>query len=236
MICQLCLASVATRHLTERSPSGRFVEMTYCESCYQAKYVEPPADSGRFPRPRFTIKNIMILGAAWTVPNAIAAWVFRSGCVIGTPAQIRLWSIETFLAVNLVLGFFVVWTYLLEWLRRVMWYKRTLGVVPMPHRAWQKVTFKQLKYRLVASVAMSVWFVAAIFLDRWLTPRVWPIQQHSPPLFALLLWAPPMLTAVVQFSRNRYIRECVRQDWRAASRQEHCSGFWRSHGRWAYSR
>jgi hypothetical protein len=217
MICQLCLESVATHHLTERSPSGRFALAHYCHRCYQAKLVEPPATSGSFPRPRFTIKNIMIISGVWTVPNAIAAWVFRSGYVTGTPAQIRQSTIDTFLAVNLLLGFFVVWIYLLTWLGRVMWYKKTRGLVPMPQ---QKITVRQLSHLLAGLVPLLGWCVAVTFVERWLTPQIWPMQRTSIPLYALLMWAPLIPLMFVRFSRNRFLRERIWQEWRAASRQE----------------
>jgi hypothetical protein len=217
MLCQLCLENVATRQLTERSHSGGIVRADYCDRCFHAKYVEPPADSGRFPRPTFTIKNIMILAGVWAVPNAVAAWVFWSGYVTGTPAQVRQWTVDSFLALNLVVGFFVVWLYLLEWLGQVMWYKRTLGAVPMPV---QRVTFRQGMHQLLMAVPLLAWFLAATFLERWLTPRIWPIQRQSLPLFALLTSAPVVALWVVRFSKNRYWQERIWQSWRPASLQE----------------
>jgi hypothetical protein len=217
MLCQLCLENVATRQLTERSHSGGIVRADYCDRCFHAKYVEPPADSGRFPTPTFTIKNIMILAGVWAVPNAITAWVFRSGYVTGTPAQVRQWTVDSFLALNLVVGFFVVWLYLLEWLGRVMSYKATGNFLPMPR---QRLTIRQSVHQVLAVVPLAAWCVAAGFLERWLTPRLWPSQRQSLPLQTLLMWAPLVPLMLVRLSKNRYVRERMWQSWRSASPQE----------------
>ena len=217
MLCQLCLEKPATCHLTTRSRAGHFIEDHYCDACYAAKYLQPPAAAARFPRPRFTLKNVMILLGVWTVPNAVEAWVFRSGYVTGTPAQIRQWTVHTFLAVNLVLGFFVLWTYLLTWLGRVMWYKKTGDLVPIPQ---QRLNVRQLIVMLATLVPLLGWCLAAIFLERWLTPRIWPMQRHSIPLYMFMTWAPLLPMVIVSFSRNSYLRARISQDWRAASRQE----------------
>jgi hypothetical protein len=217
MLCQLCLEKPAMCHLTTRSRAGHFIEDHYCSACYAAKYLQPPAAAASFPRPRFTLNNVMILLGLWTVPNAIAAWVFRSGYVTGTPAQIRQWTIQTFLGVNLLVGFSVLWTYLLTWLVRVMWYKKTGDLVPMPQ---QKMTLRQSLALIVALTLYFAWCKAAIVLDRWLTPMIWPIQRSSPHLLSVLLLLPGFLMLALRFPQNRYLRERIWQEWRAASRQE----------------
>jgi hypothetical protein len=217
MICQLCLIKMATRHVTERSPRGRFEEAHYCAECYEAKYLRPPPPADSFPRPRATLKNLMILVGVWAVPNAIAAWVMRSGYVTGTPAQLRQWAINTFLGVNLVLGFFVVLVALQTWLNRVIWHRRTGGLVPMPK---QKLTPKQHAALLVRMGPFFAWCVVAAFLERWLTPKIWPIQQSSPRLFVLILCAPLLPIAALGLSKNRWLRDRIWQEWRVASGPE----------------
>src|SRR4051794_38130940 len=83
MICQLCLGEAATERVTERLPSGRSREAQYCWSCYEARYLKPPPAGSHFPRLAFRLKNVMIHVAVWAVPNAVAAWIMRSGWVTG---------------------------------------------------------------------------------------------------------------------------------------------------------
>ena len=94
----------------------------------------------------------------WAVPNAITAWVLRSGYVTGTPAQLRQWTIHAFSGINLVLGFFVTWGTLLAWLIKVMSYRRTGGLVPMPQ---QTLTPRQHLTLIVRMVPILAWCVVA---------------------------------------------------------------------------
>ena len=132
MFCQLCLTRKATCHVTQQVPGGRFEDTYYCSECYEAKYLKPPPSDHGLPRPRFTIKGVMVLVAVLSIPNAIAAWVMRSGYIVGTLAQLRQWTIDAFLAVNLVSGFFVVWFWLMTWVDQVKWYNRSGGIVTSP--------------------------------------------------------------------------------------------------------
>ena len=125
MICQLCLTSAATSHVTERLPSGQFREAHYCTVCFAAKYLNPRPARPNFPKPTFRLNRITIVVGLWAVLNAIVVWVLRSGYITGTPQQLRQWTINTLLAVNLVPAFFVVHISLLTWLQRVMWYRKT---------------------------------------------------------------------------------------------------------------
>jgi hypothetical protein len=89
IMCQLCLVKKATRRLTERSSTGRAEEAKYCEECYEAKYVDPHPRRSTFPRPRFTIKAILILVCFCAVVNAVTALVMRSGFITGTMGSVR---------------------------------------------------------------------------------------------------------------------------------------------------
>jgi hypothetical protein len=214
MICQLCLTEAATQHVTERAPCGRFEVARYCAECYEAKFFKPPPSTSGFPRPRLTLKNIMILVGVWAIPNAVVAWVMRSGYVTGTAIQMRQWTRDAFLAVNLVLGFFVVWFGLMIWLFRVMWYKRTGGLVTMPV---QKLTREQYGAWALSMVPILVWLVVATFLERWLTPKIWPIQRHSAQLLALIECAGVLPIVALRLWKNHEMRDRIRQEWRAAS-------------------
>jgi hypothetical protein len=220
MICQLCLAKVATRDVAERSSDGRLVEAQYCQECYDAKYEHPSPVSA--PRPRFTIKSFMILVCVWALPNSVTAWIVRSGWITGTPAQLRLWTIQSFLAVNLVFGFFFVWFGLMIWLSRLMWHNQTGGLVPMPK---QKLTRKQRVALLVRLplllVPLLVLQVGVLFLAEWLAAK-FPVMSRRQ-WFALIALAALLPFAAVTFLKNfkdNYLNDRVRQLWRTASRTE----------------
>jgi hypothetical protein len=215
MLCHLCLSKPATMHLTEKLPSGKFGEAHYCSECYEAKYLKPPPGADSFPRPRFTLKKIMILIAVWTVPNAVTAWVMKSNRITGTPEQLREWTMTAFLAVNLVFAFYAGWLGLLTWLQRVTWYNQTGGALPMPVE--RRPPLKQQLKACVLFMPFFAWIIAAIFLEHWLTPRIWPGRRGSIALLILLMWAPilAILTplAVRGLRKNPATRERIRLGW-----------------------
>ena len=216
MICQLCLTRIATHDLTERASHGRFVEAQYCEDCYTAKYQNP--QPRRAPRLSFTIKSFMIVAGVWTLPNAVTAWIMRSGWFTGTPAQVRIWTIQAFLAVNLVFGFFFVWFGLMIWFTRLMWHNRTGGLIPMPNQKLDRRQFvAQLIYSLVVGAPFMVWTFAMMFAARRLAPKVGLAEVQ---LWTLLMLAPVLPTIVLSFVKNKHLRNQIHQSWRTASPTE----------------
>ncbi len=222
MICQLCLSKPATMRITERLPAGGFAEAKYCLECFEAKYVKPPPGPASFPRPRFTIKNFMILVALWAIPNAVVAWFMRSGLVIGTSKQLREWTIAAFLAVNLVFAFFGAWFCLMAWLQRVTWYNQTGGVLPMPAR--QRVPRKQQLVASLLFIPAAAWLLAAVSLGHWLTPKTWPRPKTELTLVILIMWAPfiPFVVAALYRGvwKNPVERERIRSWWSLMSPTE----------------
>jgi hypothetical protein len=114
MLCQICLQAEATIHMLDRLSGNPPVEANYCQTCYDLKYVDPPArppvspahttQPARLhwlPRPRFTIKGMMIVAGLFAILNAAVVLFMRSGLIPGTPAQIRVWTIKAFLVANL---------------------------------------------------------------------------------------------------------------------------------------
>ena len=195
--CQLCLVRLARRHIAVPSPSGRVERADDCASCYEAKYEKPSPAGARFPWPRFTIKAIMILVCLWAIPNALAAWVMRLGDITGTPEQIHLWTIQTFVAVNLAVGFAVAWGYLFIWLIRLAWFNRTGGLVPMPLKLnpdfppmllaqeWRTSSGTERVVRVIA-VVFSLGLVVAILAGRD-EPMLWEFNDWFPVPRAVLV-------------------------------------------------
>ena len=218
MICQLCLVKVATRHVSEPCSDGRsVVEADYCEDCYTAKYQNPLPR--RAPRLSFTIKSFMIVAGVWALPNAVTAWIMRSGWVTGTPAQMRLWTTQAFLGANLVFGFFFVWIGLMTWLSRLMWHNQTGGLIPMPNPKLNRSQRVELLRRLLlALVPLLALLFGALVLANWLAGKFPVYQRHQwfPLIFTACL-VPFVATSLLRNRKNNYLRERVRQLWRTAS-------------------
>jgi hypothetical protein len=157
----------------------------------------------------------MILLGAWTLANAVVAWVMRGGYVTGTPEQLRQWTIDAFLGVSLFLAFIAIWYSLLFWLDRVKWFNRTGGVLPR-----RTLAPKQLLGSLLLVGLTLAWTVVGMFLGRWLVSMLWPAQPPGLWLF-IVIWCAPLLPAVVfRAVKHRAPFERVRQEWMTASGRE----------------
>ena len=218
MICQLCLARVATRRVTERLPSGRLGDAYYCPDCYGAKYLGPgPAGGGGAPRLRLTLGLAMTLVGVWGVANALTAWVIKAGSRGWPPAQAGRWAARAFLGVNLSVGLFAGYVVVAGWLSRLLWHRRTGGLVPMPA---QTPGFKGLAALSAWLASFMLWGLAAAVAAQWLTRAVWPSQRINMRLFALVLWVPILSVVAARLWGDRFFRDQVWQEWRVASASE----------------
>jgi hypothetical protein len=223
MLCQVCLQAEATIHVLDRLSGDRPVEADYCQACYDIKYINPPARPPDFPRPRFTIKQLMILTGVFAAPNAAVMLIMRSGMILGTPAQIRDWTMEAFLAINFGFGLLVASILLLRWMAEVRSYKMTGGLVPMPE--WKTPPPREFLGRLITRLApMLAWLNAWALLMRWLKVRFWPNGGLNPRAFllmnAILPCCPLMLWTFLTIRSNRALVERIRTVWGGASRGE----------------
>jgi hypothetical protein len=222
MICQVCLAKKATPRVSKRAPGTRCKEGYYCTKCYEAKDLKPPLSAQGFPRPSFTIKSLITLVAGCAFVNAVTAWVMRSGYIVGTPDQLRRWSISACVWVNLIFGFFVMSFSLTGWLGRVMWYKRTGGMVPTPQL---ELTPSQIRAAIIWIASYCVWWLFALVFAVWLVPKLWPMSGvASVQLFVVILFAPLLLIVVLCLLKNRAMRNRIRQGWTTMSRPEQLLG------------
>jgi hypothetical protein len=211
MTCQLCLSSAATRHVTDRSPAARSDHRYYCSQCYEAKYLNSPRHDNGSPRPRFAIKNLMVLVAMFSVPNAIAAWTMNSGFVLGTPIELRRWTISAFLAANLVPAFFVFLFAMIAWTDRVRTHNWT-GGVRIPEL---ELTPGQRRTVIVWLLLYFAWSAFALLLPGWLVKK-WPDLLSGTHLFFLILPAPLPLILIFKLRKDRTMRNRIRQDWKVA--------------------
>jgi hypothetical protein len=132
MICELCLAAEATSIGAERLSAGRLTDFHYCSSCWAAKSLGVPPGEAGFPRPRLTLNGVMILVAISAIPNGLAAWLVRSRFARGSSEQMSQWTHSAFLTANACFGLVTAYVFLDAWLRDVVWYRRTGGIIAVP--------------------------------------------------------------------------------------------------------
>lgn len=211
MLCQMCLRGVATVHILDRTPGGPPVASDYCPACYDLKYVRPTARPPDFPRPRFTIRRLMILAALFAIPNAAVMLVMRSGLIPGTPAQLRDWTVQAFLSANVFCGIMAAYILSFAWLRKVEWHRRTGGLVPMekPRKAGPR------EYLIAVVLALIIvgWFIGAASVIERVASLVWPGWRPNPTRALWTLSAPIYVGAGLALFRH----ERVRALWRGAS-------------------
>ena len=214
MLCQLCLQAEAAIHVLDPQATDGPVEADYCQACYKLKYLKPPAPPPAFPRPRFTIENLMIFAGLFAIPNALVALIMRSGLIPGTPDQIRDWTLKAFLVINLGFATLAGFVFLIEWLSKVRWYKLTGGLVPMMQ--WRSPGLSEYLRLSVGMMLMAAWILAAQFL---LIPILWP--SRLPDLWVMILiWSGPLLVRDFLGFLGFYQDERMRQMWRGSSRLE----------------
>ena len=129
--CQLCLANWSTRHVTQNSPAGRSEDLYYCETCYEAKYLKIGTPAGGFPRPRYTLKNAAIVIAVCRACQRSSGLRHAKCSYRGLGASAPQ-NVHAYVGVNLSVGFYTACFLLSCWLGRVIWYKRTGGLVRPP--------------------------------------------------------------------------------------------------------
>jgi hypothetical protein len=212
IMCQLCLSRTATQRVTVHSSAARCDDRYYCSQCFEAKYLQPPSLNRGFPRPRFAIKDLMVLVAVFSVPNAIVASIMTSGLIPGTPDQLREWKTHAFLAANLLPAFMVLFIGVVAWTDRVFIYKWTGGV----RTPEAELTSRQRRTMIGWPLAYIAWSAFALFLSRWLV-KMWPSQLAGTHLVFLILPAPLPLIAIFMLRKDRAMRNRIREDWKAMS-------------------
>jgi hypothetical protein len=189
MLCRMCFQAEATVHVLDRPSSDGLVESHYCPACYALKYVNPPtrwlvvsddslpAPPPAFPRPRFTIRDLMIIAGLFAILNASVALFMRSGLVKGTPARIQEWTTWAFLVANPSFAIFLVEIVILSWLRKMHLHKITGGLPVSQLKAicrlaewriaWEGASLLERALLILCSLWPFTWF----FWFGFLIPR-----------------------------------------------------------------
>jgi hypothetical protein len=218
MLCQMCLQAEAAVHVLDRVPGGPPVQADYCPTCYDLKYVNPPARPPDFPRPRFTIRRLMILAAVFAIPNAAVVLVMRSGLILGTPAQIHDWTLQAFLFANSYCGLMALAMISMTWLRKVEWHKRTGDLIPMERP--RKLGLKGSLALVGLCALLGIWFIGGISAIDRLAPLVWPGWRPDPITSTWIVSAPLYVWLGLRLRSKSHLGERFRALWRGASRRE----------------
>lgn len=151
---------------------------------------------GGAPRMRFTLKQLMIFVGVLGVVNAVTAVVMRGGYVKGTEEQLRRWTHEIVLGVNLATGFCVAYGVVLVWLSRragIDWNVRQ-EVTPTPEEV--RKARSEERFSMFLRIA---WIQVTIITDSF-----WII------LTSLVI---VVLIQVQRYGRDRVVRERMRRKW-----------------------
>jgi hypothetical protein len=226
MLCQMCLQAEATVHVLDRLSGDHPVEADYCKACYDLKYVHLPARPRLvFPRPRFTIQDMIGVVVVAALLNMAIVLVMRSPLIPpGTPAQVRDWTIKAFLGMNLGFGLMMACIFSMSWLARIRLYKMTGGLVPTPE--WKMPPLKVFLRRLVTGLGpMLAWWTIGMFLLRWLvsTRTLWAGGRPNHQVILLVLGVITLVPLIWTFHvirSNRALVARIRAVWGRASRGE----------------
>ena len=178
------------------------------------------ASAAGFPSPRLARKNVMYVMGIWLGVNILTIFAMASGCVTGMPPQIDRSAAYVLIIINLCLIVLILNLYLVFWIRDVIWYKRTGGLAP---NRLQRPTANEALSSLVKMMPFVVWCVAAILLERWLSPKIWPMhrEQARSPMLAVILMTPLSILFVLTLWRHRArFANWIWQEWIGASKLE----------------
>ncbi|MHC5542365.1 hypothetical protein ACYOEI_29435 [Singulisphaera rosea] len=129
-------------HPADQLSLGRVVHAHYCPMCQYAKKRIVTLDESHYPKFLFTLKQFMVVVAIFAIPNGLLAWVMRGGILPKPkdPELARQLILSAFLATNLCFSLVVIHVVLAAWLRKMIWYKRTGGIIPYTKRTSQEVS------------------------------------------------------------------------------------------------
>ena len=210
MECRDCRAEAATTKVTERLPSGGYVEAHYCWACLASRFPQSPP-VGDMPRPRLTLGRLLLAIAAFALIDGLA--VLATGAIAHGPPLGRA-TRTTMLAVasiNLCAGMAAVYAFLGGWLRRSAWYRRTGLLDPVP---------KRLRIAGDAGLTwLSVGWVVASNLAAWPAAMATPAWIDGKSLYVVVATttAAACTTAAWRCGATRPMLEAFRSRWAEGS-------------------
>jgi hypothetical protein len=132
MICQVCLSTEATMHVTEQHPAGRFLGGHYCRCCWEAKECGPSSAPTCWPRPKLAIKRILIVVIGFALADCLAVLVVRNRPIEQSPDERMRSTGSAVVMVNFCISVLLLHSFMSNWLRRLTWHKRTGSARTMP--------------------------------------------------------------------------------------------------------
>lgn len=166
VLCRMCQKAEATTRVSVSLPGAPAVEPACCKSC-SAHLLEhalpPPFPPTLFPRPRFTIRHLMILAGVSGLVHVAIILTVRALVGEGNPAAVRAWTLRVALYTD-VFGPVLATEFLaFLWFERLRWYKITGRWVPLR--------------RLASEQAL---LAPAMGLGRkWVTRNEWALRGFS---------------------------------------------------------
>lgn len=131
MLCDSCLLSQATSHVTDVLQSGETIERQFCVKCCTSVYFKTPLVECRCPRPRLTLRMLFVAVALFGITNGTINRAARNALkgLSADEASARSWSAS--ITLNCSLAVVLLYAFLSSWLRKVAKHARTQGEIPM---------------------------------------------------------------------------------------------------------
>ena len=121
MICQYCHSADATMHVTDRLPSGQFIEVHSCRACWEGRVDRSSPGETGFPGPKLCSRSLLIVIAIFAVANSLAVWVMRYRPISQTPETRIRGIVSALVMTNACIGLVASYRWLSTWLQQVIW-------------------------------------------------------------------------------------------------------------------
>jgi hypothetical protein len=144
----------------------------------------PSPDQACWPRPKLTIKSLLIAIAVFALSNCLAVWAVRIRPNHQSPEDLLMKTGFALFLLNSYIGFIIFYLFVSNWMRQVIWYRRTGNVRPMPSAkamsrhpdlAWFSLSWVTFRCKLI-SIGLfrnnNPWLLIPTVLGVVLTCRV----------------------------------------------------------------
>jgi len=145
--------------------------------CCTATYFNGRSRYSHFPRPRFTLKTLLVTVALFGVANSTINCAARNR-LIGQGDEVSRRSESAAIALNCSLAIAVFYIFSTAWLRKVVAHARTQGEIPMSRG-------RPPLWREDLSWFSMPWMGISLSVTNWLGAGLAPGQQLKPVLFVV---------------------------------------------------
>jgi hypothetical protein len=186
VICRMCNQAEATTRVSVPLPGVRPVEAPCCKPCsaHLLGHAQPPPYRPTlFPRPRFTIRHLMILAGVSGFVHIAIILLVRICVGPGNPAGIRAWTLRMALFTDvfgpvLAAEFLAFW-----WFERLRWYRITGRWVPLKRLAAEQALLAPALGREWRWASWNVYALRFFSLLLLVQSVYWLLSQKDRPWF-----------------------------------------------------